>query len=100
MDSTKILNIVNEIRSSNRPDKHAYFKGKYLNFWDKYPKLFEAAVDPNFPLTYLHMMLDQRDRLNNSQLSVEEADKEIYDKLREDYVTPVIESMEKEKQQE
>jgi hypothetical protein len=45
-----------------------------------------AALNPNFPLEYLDMMLAQRDKMSSGEQTIEETDKAVYDVLRERYV--------------
>lgn len=52
-----------------------------------FPKLFEACLDPGFPLLqHLDYMLQMRDKLAGNQLSVEDADKEVYGTLNRQYM--------------
>ena len=78
--------IVNEIRTLQIPNKENILKVKYKDFFETYPRLFMAALDPKFPLEFLDMMLVQRDKLSNREQTVEETDKVVYDVLRERYV--------------
>jgi hypothetical protein len=82
----EIRAIVNEIRTLQIPDKENVLKTKHKVFFETYPRLFMAALDPKFPLAFLDMMLVQRDKLSNGDQTVEETDKTVYDILRETYV--------------
>ena len=100
--STSVTNIretVYEIRSEYKKGKE-YLKNKHNEFWAKYPKLFDAAMNPEFDLQFLEMMLIKSDQLKNSQVTLDDADKEVYDVLRNKYVTPLVEALEKQKQQQ
>jgi hypothetical protein len=91
-DPVKVKAIVDEIRNSpgDVEIKEEYFKNKYPQFAEDYPKLFKAVLDPNFPLSYLDMMLAQLVHLRNNSVSLDDADNSIYTKLREDYVEPLL----------
>jgi hypothetical protein len=82
----EIRAIVNEIRTLNIPNKEHVLKAKHSNFFETYPRLFMAALNPNFPLEYLDMMLAQRDKMSSGEQTIEETDKAVYDVLRERYV--------------
>jgi hypothetical protein len=90
MRSEDIKRIIYEIRNANVSDKNAYFRHKYPNFAKTHPRLFDAALDPAFDLTYLDMMLNYRDDIKKSNLNIDEADQVIYGKLREHYVDPLM----------
>jgi hypothetical protein len=90
--------IANEIRTASMPNKRKFFKEKYPEFVKSHPKFFEAILDPSFPLQYLDFMLEQKEKLDKNQASVEEIDKIVYDKLNDHYVNPVIESLPKPQQ--
>ena len=94
-----MLELLNEMR--NHPlvllEKEIYFRQKYPEFVEKYPRLFLCAIDPSFPLfssdAFLGKMLDMSKTLLMGEVGEEDADKIIYDDLREKYVTPVIEKL-------
>lgn len=82
----EIKAIVNEIRTVQIPNKENVLKLKYAKFFETYPRLFMAALNPSFPLDYLDMMLTQRNKMSSGEQTVEETDKAVYDVLRERYV--------------
>lgn len=86
----QIRAVVLQIRSIVISDKENVLKARYEEFYNTYPRLFMAAMDPKFPLEYLDMMLEQRDKLQSGTQTVEESDKAVYDVLRERYVTPML----------
>lgn len=88
MDTSEIKSIVKTLRESNLPV--AALKSKYGQFAEDYPRLFEFAVDKRINLTYLDMMLQQLELLNNKQTDLDKADEHIYGKLRTDYVDPHV----------
>ena len=68
---------------------------KYKDFSDSYPKLFDVAVDPTFPLTFLTPMLAQLKALNNKETDLDSADKIVYGQLQKQYVDPVMDKLSK-----
>ena len=92
MQSNDINAIVKNIRSDAASKKYneIQMKEKYINFRDNYPKLFEAAADTTFPLTFLDQMMFQLNALNNKKIALDDADKIVYGSLRERYIDPVM----------
>jgi len=95
--SEQIRSIVSDMQTTQIHDdetKRSYFKDKYSEFATKFPRLFDAACKSSFQMQYLDFMLSQRDKLYSNttfdKTTVESADKIVYDKLREDFVDPVI----------
>lgn len=91
-DPVQVKAIVEEIRNApgDPSIKEGYYKNKYPQFVEDYPKLFKAVLDPEFPLIYLDMMLAQLEQLRNKNVTLDDADNNIYKRLREDYVEPLI----------
>ena len=81
-----------DIRTSSMSTdkKNQFYSGKYHDFKMTFPKLYEAALNPSFPLEFFDMMLKQRDNLRDKVNTVDDADRIVYDTLREKYVTPII----------
>lgn len=82
--------------SLHADSRESYFREKYPEFTEKYPRLFLCAIDPSFPLfegSFLKNMLAMKDKLIEDTVSVDGADKEIYDELRATYVDPVISTL-------
>lgn len=75
-------------------DKTSYkaLKIKHMEFYDGHPRLFDAAADVTFPLTYIDTMLDEREKLKSNQVDADTADKNIYGQLRAVYVDPLVNS--------
>lgn len=95
MDTETIHAIVTDIRTSQvQGDKKVYFQGKYPRFVDDYPKLFQAALNPQFPLQFLDMMLQQLNMLDSKKTTLEQADEIVYGELRSVYVEPTIKELE------
>lgn len=91
MTNKEIMRVVQEIRQSPFGDtKRVFFQRKYPDFIHQYPKLFEAALRKDFPLTYLAFMLEEKEKLENKEQNVDDADAKVYAKLREKYVDPLI----------
>lgn len=93
MEAEDIKRVCLEVRQSAIPrfQKELYFEKKYPDFKEAYPKLFKACLDPDFPLLdHLDYMLRVMTQMEKEKLGVEDADRQVYDTLRERYVTPVI----------
>lgn len=92
METQKIKSIVEEIRASTdeRKVKDQVFRAKYPVFIEQLPKLYEAALNPDFPLTYLDFMLKQLDMLSTSKATLDSADKVVYDQLNEGFVNKLV----------
>ena len=90
MDTQEIKRIVLEIRRSRIPNKEMYFRKQYPKFVEDFPKLFLAALNKDFPLTYLDIMLNQINTLTKDEASLDAADKVVYAQLRKDYVEPIV----------
>lgn len=89
MNSQEIKKIVGDIRAvSLFGEKTPHqIKSRYLEFYETFPKLFDAAMDKDFPMTYLNMMLVQLDQLKNGA-TVDAVDTVVYGQLREKYIDP------------
>lgn len=95
---TEIRAILKEMAGTSlQPvDREPYFRNKFPSFTEQYPRLFLCAIDPQFPLfdgEFLKNMMEMQTKLSNESVSVDEADKEIYDELRLKYVDPVLETL-------
>lgn len=93
MDDTEFIQeTVNKIREACLDDKYdpQIIKKKYFEFFEKYPKLFAAAVDTSFNMTHLLDMLHMAQKLKEKEIGVDDADKIIYGKLQEEYITPFL----------
>lgn len=81
-------------------EKERFFKARFPNFASSMPKLFEMVIRDDLNKQhrdYINMMLDMSERLlDKKEIQVIDADKIVYNKLREDYVDPVI-GVDKEK---
>lgn len=84
-----ILKTVMQIRNHKHQGKQALMQ-TYQSFYETYPALFNACLDPSFKMDQLAYMLKQRDRIKNEGLSIDQADKEVYGVLKEKYVYPVL----------
>lgn len=92
MPRARITGICAAIRASrlSRAAKERHFRQAHPDFVEGYPRLFQACLDPRFPLDMLEYMLDKRDELKEDVVSVEDADKTVYGALSERYVLPVL----------
>jgi len=88
LTSEEIRATVNQIRASRK--KEPELRTIYFDFLEAYPKLFAAAIDPTFPMTFLERMLIQLDALNKKEIDIDAADKEVYGELQKVYIDPVI----------
>lgn len=88
--------IVEFIMSSKLPsyEKDKLFRKRFPNFAESMPKVFEMVIKDDLndqSRMYINMMLDMSERLlDKKELEVIEADKIIYNKLREDHIDPII----------
>lgn len=91
-----VRSIVNLIMSSKLRsyEKEKFFRKRFPNFAESMPKVFDMVVKDNLDdqsKMYIGMMLDMSERLlDKKDVEVIEADKVIFNKLREDYIDPII----------
>jgi hypothetical protein len=91
LSSQEISRTVKEIRELAKKKRNVEsLRDKYIEFVDKYPKLFAAAVDLSFPMTFLEIMLDKLEALNKKEIDLDAADKHVYGELQKTYIDPVI----------
>ena len=92
MQTSDIRSTIHQIRkdASSQQYTNVSLRTKYYSFFEENPRVFEAAIDVSFPLTYLELMLAELDKLNNKTVDMDSADKNIYGHLREIYVDPLI----------
>jgi hypothetical protein len=90
LSSEDIRLIVHELREKSYVETEMELKDGYHRFFQEYPVLFNKSIDQTFDLVYLDRMLEMMDKLNSKLVSLDDADKDIYDELRNDFVTPVI----------
>lgn len=93
-----INDIIKEMTETSIPkgSRESHFREKYPEFTEKYPRLFLCAIDPSFPLFdghFLKNMMAMKDMLIQDTVTVDAADKIIYDELRATYIDPVISNM-------
>ena len=95
MQSPNILTTVKKIRSDATSKKYneLQMKERYIDFRDNYPKLYEAAADTSFPLTFLDQMMIQLNALNNKEIALDDADKIVYGSLQKTYIDPVMSTL-------
>ena len=67
-------------------------RGMDLEFYEMFPKLFDAAADKTFPMTFLNAMLLQLKELKSNNTTIDDADALIYGQLRETYIEPTFPS--------
>jgi len=90
--SEKIIRIIKEIRADNRPNRLAFYKEKYNDFLQKFPKLFFAAFNDTFDIRMLEMMLSHRNTImkNKNKETLDHVSEQVHETLNEKYVYPVI----------
>lgn len=103
-ESQEIRNIVNDIRNSahqmEESNREFVFRAKYPEFAEALPKLFLAAINNDFPLTYLEFMLQHFDKLVRKDIDINAADETVIGRLRTDYVEPIIANIKPEQSNE
>lgn len=92
MDVKSAIEIVHEIKNSKEKNKVDVFTKKYPGFVEQCPKLFEAACDDMFPMTYLEMMTQQINMLNSKTTNIDSANNVIFKTLNEKYVDHLVEA--------
>ncbi len=90
METATIRATIAAIRADADKSSLRNLKSKYFQFYENNPRLFEAAANTAFPLTYIETMLAEIDKLNNKTTDMDTADKNIYGQLRSVYVDPLI----------
>ena len=92
MNTETIRQTIFDIRAeaSGKRSTIKNMRTKWFSFYESNPKLFDAAVDISFPLTFIDLMLEEIDKLNANAVSMEQADKNVYERLRGIYVDPHI----------
>jgi hypothetical protein len=82
-----ILEIREAVTSQPTLNIHT-LRDKYMYFFEEFPKLFGAAADANFPLTFIDPMLKALGDLDSKKLDLDAADKLVYGQLKNKYVDP------------
>ncbi len=91
-----VRQIVEAILKCKMPtyEKDKFFRRRFPNFTESMPKLFEMIIRNDLTdqhHQYIEMMLNMSERLiDKREMEVLDADKIVYNKLREDYIDPVI----------
>jgi hypothetical protein len=88
LPSDEIMTIVREIREYTGSDKRrkAEFEKKYPDFVERYPMLFQLACEPTFDLDRLEYMIKLRESIKTQETTLEDASKEIGQKMFDIYV--------------
>lgn len=87
MNTQELKNLVWEIRDSKLDEQE-----KYADFKKTFPKLFECACDPSFPLTFLDLMCEQINLLDTNKIDKDAAHQKIFDTLNSKYVDHLVPS--------
>lgn len=94
--SDKIRDIIREIKRQGRGmgegQRIAVFREKYPEFFEKFPKLFMAAINDSFDTKLLDLMLKQRDVIltAGNKETFDKVNAEMNEGLNERYVYPVV----------
>jgi hypothetical protein len=89
MQTADIKSTIVKIRQRQTEIKDVnVIRDEYMSFFEAYPKLFAAAVDPAFPMTFIDPMLQALNDLDNKKLNLDAADELVYGQLRKKYVDP------------
>lgn len=89
-EASKILLIAAKIRNSNIADKSSHFAGIYSHFKSKYPLLFDMCCDPKFDIEILKYMLETMQKVSAGDISTNDSDVEVGQKLFDHYVASVV----------
>jgi hypothetical protein len=89
-DSVEIKRIITEIRSSTLPNKENHFKGVYPEFFKKFPKMYFAAADDSFDLSFIDMMLARRADVVKDPTTLTTLTESVQEILNEKYVYPIF----------
>lgn len=90
MDPTIIKSIIEDIQHSSRKDKELYFKQKYNEFSEKYPMIFKLSCDSKIDMKNLDFMLSMLSKMNNKEMTQDDASVKVGQMLYDKYVDPVI----------
>jgi hypothetical protein len=95
MTNDRIREVVRELRALPSADRARACARDHPGFARAFPKLAAAVADDRFDLRFLDMMLSQRTRflgIAGDDAAEKSIDKEVYDVLREAYVTPALQT--------
>lgn len=86
--SPVLIEIVKEIQSFNGTTKErtAFFEKKYPDFVSKYNYLFKMACESDFDFERFAYMLNLRDQITAQQVTLEDASKEVGQKMFDVYI--------------
>lgn len=90
LTTEEIARTVKSIRALAEKKNVDDLRNEFIEFVDKYPKLFNAAVDVTFPMSFLEMMLVQLEALNKKEIDLDAADKQVYGELQKTYIDPIV----------
>ena len=89
-EASKILMIAAKIRNSSVIDKPTHFANIYSHFKSKYPLLFDMCCDPKFEIDILKYMLEKMQMISSGEISTNDSDVEVGQKLFDHYVASVV----------
>ena len=90
MDVKDIRSTVIEIRKriDGGSEKEA-LKNEHVEFFVKYPKLFDVSCNKDFPLQHLEFMLDMTKSISDKTLDEDKANENVFNRLKDDYLAHV-----------
>lgn len=88
LSSDDLLVIVKKIQShvGTERDKQQLFEKEYPEFVTRYPYLFRMACEDKFDFERFQYMLNLRDRVEKSHITLDDASKEIGQRMFDVYV--------------
>jgi hypothetical protein len=94
LDNATVMRVARAIKAhhGSPAQKRAAFAAQYPEFLKSHPKLFEACLDPAFKLQYLQYMLDKKQSVEEGRATLDQADEEVYERLKQRYVYPLVEA--------
>lgn len=93
-ESETIMRIAREIyKNAISGKKRAELMTEYNEFYEKYPKVFEACLRPDFDFSMLEFMLASREKIRTQKQDVNAVDADVIGHLKEFYVNPLLRKM-------
>ena len=92
LPSDEIIRIVKEIQNSKLSvqSRQTFFRKKYNKFAERYSSLFEMACRPDLEMDKLEYMIRLRDRVNSGKTTLENASKNVGQRMFDEYVKPLV----------
>ena len=93
LTQTEIISLICDalIRDERSYDeKRKAYTRLFPKFTENMPILFEACLKKELDFGYLQMMIKMAVQLDKKEIDILEADKTVYNRLREGYIDPII----------